>query len=279
MRSWVLAAIVLVLAAAVGAECLQEPAANSTQSVLHALTGDLRFTYHECVPLGWQPVPVHGTYYPGYTASAQNYAEWLDALWRGYIPRRDLRQAQARAVYATLNHLASSGLLVRETDASGYRYFLTPRALGYYYGSSSFKDNRDSLPYLCYSNIVPQRIDWIAKISAPNGTPVRDDAQWYRLQFSWKPGSPASWADSFIRAHSVVLAPLTSPTTARVLLRDGQWYLENVYDRGWMLPALSAARTHQRRIPAAPRPKLLRRPESHCGEAAHCRRPLRPRPR
>ena len=174
MRSWVFAAIVLVLAALIGVEFLRAPAANSTQSVLYALSDELRFTYHACVPLGWQPVPVHGTYYPGYTASTSNYAEWLDALWRGRIPRRDLREPQAQAVYATLNHLTAAGLLVRSADASGFSYFLTPRALGYYYGSSSFKDNRDSLPYLCYSTIVPQRIDWIAKAGAPRATRVDD---------------------------------------------------------------------------------------------------------
>jgi len=81
MRSWVLAAIVLVLAGLAGGEFLRAPA-SSTQSLLHALADDLQFSYHECIPLGWQPVPVHGTYFPGYTASASNYAEWLDALWR-----------------------------------------------------------------------------------------------------------------------------------------------------------------------------------------------------
>jgi hypothetical protein len=245
MRSGVLAAIVLVLAGLIGGEFFRAPA-SSSQSLLRALTDDLQFAYHQCVPLGWQPVPVHGTYYPGYTASAQNYAEWLDALWRGRIPRRDLQHSQAQAVFATLNHLVAAGLLVRNEDAAGYSYFLTPRAVGYYYGSSSFKDNRDSLPYLCYSRILPRHVDWIAKTGAPNGTRVHDNAQWYQLQFSWKPSTPAAWADSFIRAHSVVLAPLTSPTNARVLFREGQWYLENVYDRGWMLPALSDAHRAKR---------------------------------
>lgn len=239
MRSWVFGAVPLVLAALIAGEYLHAPAANSTQALLNGLAHDLKFTYHECVPLGWQPVPVRGTYYPGYTASMQNYAEWLDAIWRGHIEKSDLRNPQAADVVATLDHLAASGLLRKTNTQSRYDYYLTPRALAYYYGSSTFENNRDSLPYLCFSTIVPERIDWIAPASPPPYA-RRRHTQWYRLEFSWKPSSPPAWADAFIRAHSVVLAPLTSPTAAKVVFRDGQWDLMNIYDRGWMLPAIKS---------------------------------------
>lgn len=237
MRCWVFA-VPLLLAALIGAEYLTAPRPNSTRALLASLADELRFTYHDCVPLGWEPVPVSGTYYPGYTASAQNYGMWLDALWRGRIGKRELSDPHARDVFAVLNRLTAEGLLARKNDSAGYRYFMTPRAIPYFYGSSVFRDNRDSLPYLCYSSIVPQRVDWLSRIAASRRE--RTPAQWYDVQFSWKPSAPPEWAaDAFIRSHSVVLAPITSPTLAKVAYRNGQWQLANIYDRGWMLPALT----------------------------------------
>lgn len=114
---------------------------------------------------------------------------------------------------------------------------MTPRALPYYYGSSVFHDNRDSLPYLCYSTIVPQHIDWLMHATARAGS--GDGARWYKMQFSWTVSSAPAWANAaVVRLNSVVLPPLTSPTTASVAYRDGEWYVANIYDRGWMLPAL-----------------------------------------
>jgi hypothetical protein len=186
MRVWVFAVIPLVLAGLIAAEYASAPAPDSTRAVLGALRSDLRFTYHQCVPLGWAPVPVSGTYYPGYTATAQNYAMWLDALWRGHIERNDLRTRQARSVYGTLNYLAAAGLLARKAGRSGFDYFLTPRAIPYYYGSSTFENNRDSLTYLCYSSIVPNRIDWMHRLDVPK---TRRTDTWYALEFSWSASS------------------------------------------------------------------------------------------
>lgn len=230
MRVWVFAVVPLVLLGLIAAEYFSTPAPQSTRALLASLRHDLRFAYHDCVPLGWEPVPVSGTYYPGYAASIQNYGEWLDALWRGRISREDLRLSQARDVFAVLNRLTREHLLTRAVDPAGYSYFMTTRALRYYYGSSQFKNNRDSLPYLCYSTIVPQRIDWLR---------IADSRQSYVAEFSWAPSTSPGWAnDPLLRSHSVVLAPLTSPTTARVSYRDGTWYLANIYDLGWMLPRL-----------------------------------------
>jgi hypothetical protein len=237
MRSWVFGVIPLVLAALIGAEYFATPRPDSSRALLASLARELRFTYHDCVPLGWQPVPVRGTYYPGYTASAANYAEWLDALWRGRIAKAELREPQAHSVFTLLNHLVNAGLLSRRDDGAVYRYFMTPQALPYYYASSVFHDNRDSLPYLCYSTIVPQHIEWMTPV-VNTKTP---HARWYDLQFTWKPSAAPEWAqDPVVRAHSVELAPLTSPTNAKVSYEDGSWYLDNIYDRGWMMPALSA---------------------------------------
>jgi len=237
MRIWVFAAIPLALIALIAGEFFAAPAAVSTRALLAAVRKDLRFTYHDCVPLGWKPVPVSGSYVPGYSASVQNYGEWLDALWRGHIERSDLRSAQARDVFAVLNRLTQERLLTRKIKGNGWNYYMTVRALPYYYGSSVFHDNRDSLPYLCYSAIVPQHIDWL--MPAPRRARSADGARWYKMQFSWVPSTAPEWAnDTLVRMHSVVLPPLTSPTTASLAYSDGDWYVTNLYDRGWMLPAL-----------------------------------------
>lgn len=239
MRFWVLAVIPLVLAGLITAEYVREAHRTRDDAVLASLAHDLRFTYHECVPLGWAPVAVSGSYYPGYTASIQNYGLWLDALWRGHVDRRDLKTAQARTVFATLNHLVRAGLLRRKTAPSGFDYFLTTSALPYFNGSSVFLNNRDSLPYLCYSSISPTHVEWVAPDAA---APSRRGVKWYHVKFSWVPSAPPAWAhDPFLRAHSVVLAPITSPTIASIEYVDGDWTLANLYDRGWMLPALSQA--------------------------------------
>ncbi len=240
MRTWVFAAICLALAGLVLGEYELTPRPNSNRALVAALSQDLRFTYHACVPLGWKPVPVHGTYYPGYTAAIANYAEWLDAIWRGSIAKRDLRNPDAKTVFEVLNHLTQAGLLTRKEFPRRYRYFLTPRAFGYYDGASVYKNNRDSLPYLCYSVIAPDRIVWLQRIPSPRGWVA--GAQWYNVQFAWKPGARAGWTpDTFLRSHSVVLPPVDSPTSAKVYYSDNQWHLVNVYDRGWMLPALGNA--------------------------------------
>jgi hypothetical protein len=238
MRFWVFAAIPLALIGLIAGEYVSAPAPNSTRALLAAMRKELRFTYHDCVPLGWKAVPVSGTYSPGYTASVQNDGLWLDALWRGHIERSDLRSAQARDVFALLNRLAREGLLTRSVGRNGWNYYMTTRALPYYYGSSVFHDNRDSLPYLCYSTIVPQHIDWLLPAASHAGS--APGGRWYKMQFSWTASRPPGWAgDVLVREHSVVLPPLTSPTTASVVY-DGAWYVDNIYDRGWMLPALKS---------------------------------------
>lgn len=73
--------------------------------VMHALQTQLALQYHECVPLGWDPVPVDGTYYPGYSAELQDKNSWLPALWLGSIQPSDLRQPDGRAAYEVLNEL------------------------------------------------------------------------------------------------------------------------------------------------------------------------------
>jgi hypothetical protein len=239
MLPWGLRFIPLALVALLLGEFFVASRPHRGPSLLPALTEQLRFAYHECVPLGWKPMAVSGTYYPGYTASMTNYAEWDDAVWRGHIAAAELHTADAAEVFQVLNHLRAAGLLTRTYKRGGYDFYLTPRAFAYFYGSSQFKDNRGSMTYLCYSTIAPQRIVWQRPIAPPQMR-RRSPVQWYHVEFAWRPSPAAAWAarDPFLRFHSVVLAPLTSPTEARVYYEDGDWYVANVYDRGWMMPAL-----------------------------------------
>jgi hypothetical protein len=235
---WGLRLIPLALVALLLGEYFVTRKPSGDHALLASLAEELRFTYHECVPLGWKPVAVRGTYYPGYSATMTNYAEWLDAVWRGRIESAELHSRDAEEVFAVLNHLRAAGLLKRTYRRGAYDFYLTPRAFSYFYGSSEFADNRGSMTYLCYSTITPKRIVWQQR-TAPPAAHRRSTAQWYHVEFTWKPSARAAWADDpFLRSHSVVLAPLTSPTEARVYYEDGDWYVANIYDRGWMMPAL-----------------------------------------
>src|SRR5690242_21191400 len=83
--------------------CSHAPPPGSQLAMLNALSSALDVQYHACVPLGWNPVAVAGTYYPGYVASLQNYEETWDAIWRGSIAVSDIAKPRVRAVYDVLN--------------------------------------------------------------------------------------------------------------------------------------------------------------------------------
>jgi hypothetical protein len=223
-------AVVLLLSA-----CTRPAGPGSQQTLLDTLATQLRFQYHNCLPLGWQPVPVAGTYYPGYIASLQTYEEFLDAIWRGRIEAKDIAKPDVRVVFESLNHLVARGMLIRKQTGTAYDYFLTQQAIPYYYGSSLYGNNKADLQYLCYTTIVPDRIVWIQRI--PNRAASRSRAQWYDVAFTWRTSPPESWADDpFLRSHSVVLAPLKSPTIAKMLYSRKEWYVLRIYDGTWGLP-------------------------------------------
>lgn len=183
---------------------------------------------------------VAGTYYPGYVASAQNYAEWLDAIWRGRITSSELSKPAVKPVFEVLNHLAKAGLLERKRVASVYNYYLTAGALPYYYAGSRYNDNYGKMQYLCYSALVPSRLLWIQRIAGPSHW--RGHAQWYRVSFAWRASTPASWArDPFLRKHSVILSPVRSPALALMYYDRGVWHVGNLYDRTRMLPVVRDA--------------------------------------
>lgn len=218
--------------------CARPPLPGSQAAVLGALSSALVEQHHACVPLGWGPVAVAGTYYPGYVASLQSYEETWDAIWRGRILTADLSKARVKPVYAVLNHLVQAGLLEKKRTPFSYDYYLTYNALAYYYDGSRFGDNIGDMQYLCYSNIVPEHLIWVQRIPAP--ADWTGPAQWYRAAFTWKASAPAAWArDPFLRAHSVILSPLKSPTTAKMFYVEKTWHVADIYDRTWMMPRVS----------------------------------------
>lgn len=206
--------------------------------VLDAIATDFRFQYHECVPLGWVPVPAAGSYYPGYTASLGSFHEFLDAAWRGRIDTKDLGSPTVQREYAILNHLVHSGLLSRSDSHDAAIYELTVDAWPYYFDSSIYNNNRDSLQYLCYSQVEPTNIDSVTPIEPPKD--VRRKASWYRVTVEWEPSRIARWArDSFLREHSVILPPLRDPAQLTMYERGGVWYVHAIDDNVTALPALS----------------------------------------
>lgn len=229
--------IALLLLLLAPTACSSPPQAE----LLDALSAQMAVQNHDCVPLGWAPVPVSGTYYPGYTATVANYEEFLDAVWRGRIEDGDLRKPAARDVRTVLDRLVARGLLDVKRQRAGYDYYLRPAAFAYFYGSSMYGNNHDSLPYLCYTTILPQQIVTMRPIPAPYPLRVRN-VQWYDATFTWTPSDAAGWAsDPVLRAHSVALAPLNSPVSARVYRIGSVWHITHLETHDRMLPALADA--------------------------------------
>lgn len=235
MRPITFGLLILVLSA-----CASRPP-TANRVLLDYLSNEMTFQYHECVPLGWAPVPVAGTYVEGYSATLGGYDEFLDAIWRGRIETSTLHKRDVFVVFNVLNHLVYAGLLARSDRADGYDYFLTWNAVPYFYASSRYSNNRGSKPYLCYSTVVPDRIAWVQRLHIEKTLSVHvSQLQEFIISFEWKPSPRADWAnDQFLRSHSVILAPITSPTTAKLYYLHAQWHLLSIYGRGCMSPAPS----------------------------------------
>lgn len=232
--------IAALLAVLLLSACAHAPMPSSKSAVLDALSSALDGQYHACVPLGWKPVVIAGTYYPGYIASLQNYEEVWDAVWRGRIAASDVTKPDVRAVYGVLNHLVKAGLLTRTRTPSSYDYYLKYEALPYYNDRSLYGNNNGAMQYLCYSKIVPDRIVRLERIRPPSEWTGR--AQWYQASFAWRVTVSAAWArDPFLRAHSVVLSPMSSPTTALMFYADKEWHVADISGKRWMLPRVADA--------------------------------------
>lgn len=194
-------------------------ASSSQQVLLNAVEARFSGQYHKCVPLGWNPLPVEGSYVPSYSVEFREPDAWLPPLWLGLLPRSAMTTPSGRTAAKVLDALARSGLVAKRYANDGIRYNLTERAVPYYFEGNDFGNNPDHLSYLCYSRLVPDRV-----VSSRTAG---------RLAFSWHASEDDDWArDAVIQSHSVILAPTRSP--ASIIL--GSWDGELSVDRAAYQP-------------------------------------------
>lgn len=206
---------------------------------MHMLKTQLVDQYHECVPLGWDPVPVAGAFSPGYSSEFRQKVEWLPAFWLGKIQAGELAHADARVAYNVLNALARKGLLEKHSVAGSFQYNLTMAGLPYYFDQNQFGNNPDHLPYLCYSTIVPMDLKWSQALHIERIGDELLRMQVFRAAFTWRASADADWAnDAFLRSHSVILVPTQSPALAKLVNWGGYWEVEHMYTFTPMLPKL-----------------------------------------
>lgn len=200
--------------------------AVSDRVVVGTLKTALQQEYHACVPLGWDPVPVLGHYYPGYSSEYFENGVWLRPFWIGVVYDNQQRDPRVRAAEAVMDALIRVGMLQRTSGRGATFYHLTPAAVRYYYDGNSYGDNPDHLPFLCYSSVLPTKV-------IRTGPILRRS---FRVTFEWRSSSPAPWADdSFLRSHSVLLPPLVTPTFAQFSKSQGQWYVQRIWTTQPML--------------------------------------------
>jgi hypothetical protein len=237
----------VLIAAALLAAC----SATDDRAVLAALQTQLSAQYHECVPLGWTPVPVAGTYYPGISVTLTEEGVWLPARWIGRVRSRDLARPDVRAAFDVLNELSRAGLLYRDDDRPGvFRYTLTAAGQQFFYDDSAYGNNPDHIPYLCYSTIVPQRIESISPIDRERSRRGAGDVDSFVATFEWTRSAVPAWANNaFVRTHSVTLGPTENPVVAEFENLDGNWTVTS-------LAATESPTARVVDIGAWPRPRL-----------------------
>lgn len=180
---------------------------------------------HRCVPLGWLPVAVAGSYYPDYSIEYRPEGVWLRPYWIGAIFNGQQNEPHIRKVAEVMDALAAVGLVQQQKIRIGHVYRLTPKAIPYYSEDNSYGDNPDHLPFLCYTRIVPTKIE-----SLVSGT-----GQSLEVRFSWNETAASQWANDYLREHSVILPPLSSPVMATLQKDQYGWQVQDLHTRFPML--------------------------------------------
>lgn len=207
--------------------------------VLKELRQQLAQQYHECVPLGWNPVPASGTYYPGSSVVLQEQGVWLPAMWIARVPSQARTRPDVRAISEVLDELVRAKMLARTPVSGGFQYQLTERALPYFYQDNEFGNNTEAWPYLCYSKIVPQRVVSNEAVHVERLRGDGREAEVFRATFEWSTTPAAPWAnDPVIRSHGVILAPLGNPLSAQFVKYGHDWEIARVYSSGQAAPRL-----------------------------------------
>lgn len=198
---------------------------QSSRFTMSVLTRDLAGQPHACVPLGWNPAPVAGSYYPSYSALYREDGVWLHPYWLGLVYKSQLTEVQVRSVYNVMNALVRVGMLNRTDLHDALLYRMTVKAEPYYYEDNGFGNNPDHLPYLCYSYYEPQRVVEHRRIN--DGL--------FKVTFQLRQTPPAGWGnDLFLQRHSVVLAPREQALMANLSSAGGRWHVRTLVPQGPM---------------------------------------------
>ncbi len=74
-------------------------------------------------------------------------------------------------------------MLQSSNTADGRRYFLTMRAMPYYFDRNDLGHNPERAPYLCYSTVVPQRVTWTQPVHVERDGSAPGNRQVFRAAF------------------------------------------------------------------------------------------------
>lgn len=211
--------------------------ASPQQRALQEIERDLAQEPHKCLPLGWVPQPIETLFIP--VDDVEVIPDmWLPPLWEAQIRTSSKMDRATRLIQRMLNHLSTKGLLQRSRTREGYMYLLTFKGMQYYSNGYFHGLNPERAPYLCYSDIVPERVLWVRRISSPSASSSRT----FEAAFEWRPGANAAWAkgDKLIESHSVVLSPAATPVIVTLSRDQGYARIEKI--AGWPFGTLVDAR-------------------------------------
>jgi hypothetical protein len=195
--------------------------ASRQQTLLNAVEEQFDGQFHKCIPLGWNPAPIDGSYVPNFSVELRERDAWLPPLWLGFLPKRAANTPNGRTAAEVLDALARSGLVEKRRVNNGIRYNLTQRAFPYYSEGDDFGDNPDHLSYLCYSRLIVDRVVLRQTLHQFASSGNAGDA--VRVAFSWHASEGDAWAKApMIQSHSVVLAPTRSPAIVVLAYRHGE---------------------------------------------------------
>lgn len=205
-------------------------APNSAWSVMRVTQDALATQPHECIPLGWNVVPVVNHYFaPGTSVELTEEGIWIPAAWIGSV-RQGRSTSDVRQIRTVLAALRKAALIQTREVGKSLQYRLTAEGLKYYYDENDYKNNPAHLSYLCYSHIVPVRVVW--------SSPVKSEQ--FRAGIAWQASPPAQWAsDPVLRAHTVVLSPTSTTVVASFKKQGHQWYLQRLEEPGIGLPKVA----------------------------------------
>jgi hypothetical protein len=183
-------------------------------------------TYHDCVPLGWNPVRVMASFYPGFSAEYLENGVWLHPFWLGEIDASDLRARDVRTTFNVLNAMVAAGLLDRTSRKGSYYYRVTLKGKNYYYDGNQVGENPDHLPYMCYSRLALDRI----VAASRSGNEIH-------ATFRVRIDRIAEWSDNpVLRSNRVELPPADSVEQAVLRRSNADWQVLSIRSASPMLP-------------------------------------------